>query len=571
MAAMTSRIAGHVLVEALVAQGVTTAFGVPGESYLAVLDGFHAHRDAIRFVTCRHEGGAGFMAEAAGKLTGRPGICFVTRGPGASNAAIGIHTAFQDSTPMIVFVGQVSGTQRDREAFQEVDYRQMFGPGTLGYAKWVGEVHDADRIPEYVARAFRVAMQGRMGPVVIALPEDMLLHETDAAVLPRVEPALASPGDAELSGMRDMLAAAERPFVIAGGGGWTREAAAALEMFAERWQLPVGCSFRCQDVFDNGHPSDAGDIGLGIAPKLAARLREADLVLALGDRLGELVTADYTLLRAPKTTQRLIHVHPGAEELGRVYAPDLAVLASVRTAAPALAALEPPADTPRWAAWTRAARADALANRTPPRAYEGVDPIAIVRTVESLVPDDTVFTNGAGNFATWLHRFHAYRGMRHAGRTQLAPHSGAMGYGLPAAIAAALLEPDRQVVNWAGDGDFGMTAADCITAVAHGARKLVAVVLDNGGYGTIRMHQEREFPGRVAATELARVDWAAIARAHGWWAAERVERTEDFEPAFRAALAAGRPALVHVVLPMETITPRQTIGEIRAAAATTKA
>ena len=563
---MTSRIAGHALVEALVAQGVGTAFGVPGESYLAVLDGFHMHRDAIRFVTCRHEGGASFMAEAAGKLSGRPGVCFVTRGPGASNAAIGIHTAFQDSTPMVVFVGQVSSRQRDREAFQEVDYRQMFGPGTLGFAKWVGEVHDADRLPELVARAFRIALQGRMGPVVLALPEDVLTTETAAAVVPRIEPALASPGAAELSALRSMLEDAERPFVIAGGGGWTRDAAAALEAFAERWRLPVGCSFRSQDVFDNRHPCDAGDVGLGIAPALAARLREADLVLAVGDRLGELVTADYTLLTAPRPAQRLIHIHPGAEELGRVYAPDLAVLASVRTAAPALAALEPPAGAPRWAAWTEAAHADAVANRRPPRAYGIVDPVALVRTVESLVPDDTVFTNGAGNFATWLHRFHAYRGLRHAGRTQLAPHSGAMGYGLPAAIAAALLEPDRQVVNWAGDGDFGMTAADCVTAVAHGARKLVAVVLDNGGYGTIRMHQEREFPGRVSATELARVDWAGMARAHGWWASERVERTEDFEPAFRAALAAGRPALVHVVLPIETLTPRQTLGEIRAAA-----
>jgi acetolactate synthase-1/2/3 large subunit len=565
MSPPTPRIAGHALVEALVAQGVTTVFGVPGESYLAVLDGFHAHRDAIRFVTCRHEGGAAYMAEAAGKLTGRPGVCFVTRGPGASNAAIGIHTAFQDSTPMVVFIGQVTGTQRDREAFQEVDYRQMFGPGTLGYAKWVGEVHDADRLPEYVARAFRTAMQGRMGPVVLALPEDMLMHETAAPVLARVEPAMAHPGADDLAAIRDALLAAERPFVIAGGGGWTPEAATALERFAERWQLPVGCSFRCQDVFDNRHPSDAGDIGLGLSPKLAARLREADLVLALGDRLGELVTADYTLLRAPKATQRLIHIHPGAEEVGRVYAPDIAVIASVRTAAPALAALEPPAAA-GWAAWTESAHADAVANRVPPRAYDGIDPVALVRTTESLVPVDTVWTNGAGNFATWLHRFHGYRGLRHAGRTQLAPHSGAMGYGLPAAIAAALLEPDRQVINWAGDGDFGMTAADCITAVAHGARKLVAIVLDNGGYGTIRMHQEREFPERVSATELARVEWAAVARAHGWWAADRIERTEDFEPALRAALAAGRPALLHVVLPMETITPRQTIGEIRAAA-----
>ncbi|MBQ1767042.1 MAG: thiamine pyrophosphate-binding protein, partial [Aquincola sp.] len=313
---MNTRPAGHALVEALVAQGVDTAFGVPGESYLAVLDGFHEHRERIRFIACRQEGGAAFMAEAQGKLTGRPGICFVTRGPGATNASIGLHTAFQDSTPMVLFVGQVASDQRDREAFQELDYRQVFGPGTLGMAKWVGEVQDAHRLPEYVARAFHTAMQGRPGPVVLVLPEDMLTQPTAAPVLPRIEPATAWPAPGGMRDLRAMLAAAERPFVIAGGSGWTPESAQALQRFAENWGLPVGCGFRFQDTFDNRHPLYAGDVGIAINPKLAQRIREADLLLAVGVRLGEMTTSGYTLLQVPRPAQKLVHMHAGAEELG---------------------------------------------------------------------------------------------------------------------------------------------------------------------------------------------------------------------------------------------------------------
>ena len=559
-----ARAAGHALVEALIAQGITTAFGVPGESYLAVLDGFFEHAGEIRFVSCRHENGAAFMAEAQGKLSGRPGICFVTRGPGASNAAIGLHTAFQDSTPMILFIGQVASDQRDREAFQEVDYRQMFGPGTLGFAKWVGEVQDADRLPEYVARAFHVAMQGRPGPVVIVLPENMLRSATNAPVLPRIEPALAAPDPAALRDLRAMLLAAERPFVIAGGSGWNARACEALERFAASWQLPVGCAFRFQDVFDNRHANYAGDVGIGISPKLAARIGEADLIVAIGARLGEMTTGGYELLKAPRPKQKLVHIHAGAEELGRVYAGDLLVNASMACAAPALAALEMPASV-NWAAWSAAAHADYEANLVP-SPVAPLDMAEVVKTIDRHVPADTIFTNGAGNFSGWLHRFHRYAGLRHSGRTQLAPTSGAMGYGVPAAVAAALLEPHRQVINIAGDGDFLMTGQELATAIAHGASKLVVIVVDNGTYGTIRMHQEREYPGRVSGSDLGNPDFAALARAYGWFAGERVSTTEGFEPALKAALGAGRPALIHLKLDAEVITSRTTLTRIRQAA-----
>jgi acetolactate synthase-1/2/3 large subunit len=560
----SSRPAGHALIEALVAQGATTAFGVPGESYLAVLDGFYEHRDKIRFVSCRHEGGASNMAEAQGKLSGRPGLCFVTRGPGASNAAIGLHTAFQDSTPMVLFIGQVASDQRDREAFQEVDYTHMFGPGTLGFAKWVGEIHDADRVPEYIARAFHVAMQGRPGPVVLALPEDMLRVPTAAPVLPRTEPALAAPPAEAMVRLRELLAAAERPFVIVGGSGWTATACAALEQFASAWQLPVGCAFRFQDVFDNRHPSYAGDVGIGVNPKLGARIEDADLIVAIGARLGEMTTGGYELLVPPRPMQKLVHIHAGAEELGRVYAAELLVNAAMAHVGPALAALTPP-DVIRWRAWSDAARADFDANRAS-QPVEPLDMAEVVRAIDRHVPAEAVFTNGAGNFAGWLHRFHRYAGLRHAGRTQLAPTSGAMGYGLPAAVAAALLAPERTVVNIAGDGDFLMTAQEMATAIAYGAKRLVSIVVDNGSYGTIRMHQEREYPGRVSGSDLGNPDFAALARAFGWWAAERVDATRDFEPALVAALASGRPALIHVKLATDVITSRTTLSAIRSKA-----
>lgn len=561
------RPGGHLLVEALIAQGVDTAFGVPGESYLAVLDGFYEHRDRIRFIACRHEGGAAFMAEAQGKLGGRPGICFVTRGPGASNAAIGLHTAFQDSTPMILFVGQVASDQRDREAFQELDYRQMFGPGTLGMAKWVGEVAHADRLPEYVARAFHTALQGRPGPVVLALPEDMLTGVSAAPVLGRVEPARAWPAPAALHDLRGRLLAAQRPLVIAGGGGWDAESARALQRFAERWQLPVGCGFRFQDTFDNRHPLYAGDVGIGINPRLAQRVKDADLIIALGVRLGEMTTGGYSLLTAPRPAQRLVHLHAGAEELGRVYAADLMVQASMAVAARALETLAAPAEI-AWAAWAAAAHADYEANLHAPPAAP-LDLAAVIETVQRLAPQDTVYTNGAGNFSGWLHRYVRYPGLQHHGRTQLAPTSGAMGYGLPAAVAAALLHPERTVVNVAGDGDFLMTGQELATATGYGANRgagrLVCLVVDNGSFGTIRMHQERAYPGRVSGSELFNPDFAALAHAYGWRAA-RVERSADFEPAFAAALQPGAPMLIHLRLDADVSTTRTTLGAIRAAA-----
>jgi acetolactate synthase-1/2/3 large subunit len=560
---MTDRLAGHALVEALIAQGVDTAFGVPGESYLAVLDGLHEHRSRIRFVACRHEGGAAFMAEAQGKLTGRPGVCFVTRGPGATNAAIGVHTAFQDSTPMVVFVGQVASGQRDREAFQELDYRQMFGPGTLGMAKWVAEVQHADRLPEYVARAFHTALQGRPGPVVLALPEDMLSARTAAAVLPRVEPAQAWPAPAALRALRERLLAAERPLAIVGGGGWSAESAAALQRFAERWQLPVACGFRFQDTFDNRHPLYAGDVGIGIDPALAQRVRDADLVLAVGVRLGEMTTGGYTLLEAPRPRQTLVHLHAGAEELGRVYAADLLLQCSTALAGQALETLEPP-PAPRSTDWAAAAAADYAANREH-RPIEPLDMAQVVKTIERLAPPDTVYTNGAGNFSGWLHRYLRYRGLQHHGRTQLAPTSGAMGYGLPAAVAASLLQPQRCVVNLAGDGDFLMTGQELATAVAYGAQRLVSIVVDNASYGTIRMHQEREYPGRVVGSALVNPDFVALARTYGWRAA-RVGRSAEFEPALAAALASAAPTLLHLKFDAEVITSRTTLSAIRAAA-----
>jgi len=567
-----TRPAGHALVEALIEQGISTCFGVPGESYLAVLDGFHEHRERIRFVACRQEGGAAFMAEAQGKLSGRPGICFATRGPGATNASIGVHSAFQDSTPMILFVGQVASDQRDREAFQEIDYRQMFSPGTLGLAKWVAEVQSADRLPEYVARAFRTAMQGRPGPVVLALPEDMLTTRTAAPVLPRVEPVSAWPAPGALRDLRSMLLAAERPFVIAGGSGWTAESAAALQRFAENWQLPVGCAFRFQDCFDNRHPLYAGDVGIGINPRLAARIRDADLVIALGARLGEMTTGGYTLLEAPRPRQKLVHVHAGAEELGRVYAADLMMLASMDVAAKALESITAPPDL-RWRAHAAAARADYEANQVAPTVAP-LDMAVVVKTLQARLPEDTVWTNGAGNFSGWLHRYCRYPGLQHHGRTQLACTSGAMGYGLPAAVAASLLQPARTVVNLAGDGDFLMTGQELATATGYGAGRgsgpgagpgagrLLSVLVDNGTYGTIRMHQECEYPGRVSGSDLFNPDFAALARAYGWHG-DFVDRTEQFEPALERWLASGKPGLLHLKLDANVSTSRTTLEAIR--------
>ena len=558
-----ARPAGHVLVEALIAQGITTCFGVPGESYLAVLDGFHEHADRIRFVACRQEGGAAFMAEAQGKLTGQPGVCFVTRGPGATNASIGVHTAFQDSTPMVLFIGQVASDQRDREAFQEIDYRQMFSPGTLGLAKWVAEVQSADRLPEYVARAFHTAMQGRPGPVVLALPEDMLTTLTTSPVLPRVEPVHAWPAPGGLRDLRAMLMAAQRPIVLAGGSGWDAEAANALQRFAENWQLPVACAWRFQDTFDNRHPLYAGDVGIGTNPKLVARVKDADLVIALGVRLGEMTTQGYSYLQAPRPQQKLVHIHAGAEELGRVYQADLMLQASMACAAKSLEALAAPTDVP-WAAQAVSARADYDANLVAPPVHP-LDLAVLIKSLQRLLPDSTVYTNGAGNFSGWLHRYYSHPGLQHHGRTQLAPTSGAMGYGLPAAVAASLLQPQRWAVNIAGDGDFLMNGQELATATGYGAKKLLSVVVDNGTYGTIRMHQEREYPGRVAGSDLFNPDFAALARAYGW-RGEFVDATAGIEPALQRAIEAGTPTLLHLKLDTDVITTRTTLSAIRQAA-----
>jgi acetolactate synthase-1/2/3 large subunit len=561
-----SRLAGHLLVEALIAQGVTDVFGVPGESFLAALDGFHEHAAQIRFVACRHEGGAAFMAEAQGKLSGRPGVCIVTRGPGATNASIGVHVAFQDSTPLVLLVGQVAADQRDREAFQELDYRQLFGPGTLGMAKWVGEVQSADRLPEYVARAFRTAMQGRPGPVVLALPEDMLCASTAAPVLPRVEPAHAWPEPQALERFRQLLIHAQRPLAIVGGPGWTADSACDFERFAEDWELPVAAAFRFQDVFDNRHRLYAGHLGIGADARLVQRLRDADLVLAIGVRLGEMTTAGYTLLEAPLPRQPLVHIHPGAEELGRVYQPTVALQCAMAGIGAALVDVDPP--TPRSPQAGAQAHADYLASLET-SAVEPMDLAAVVATTEALAPPGAIWTNGAGNYAGWLHRFHRFQGLQHEGRTQLAPTAGAMGYGVPAAIAASLLHPGRTAIAFAGDGDFLMTGQELATATAHGAGRgpgrLLVIVVDNGGYGTIRMHQEREFPGRVSGTRLVNPDFVQLAQAYGW-AAERVEATPAFEPALRRALAADRPTLLHLLLPEDVSTSRTTLAALRAAA-----
>lgn len=556
---MKTKIAGHLLVECLLAQGVTHAFGVPGESYLAVLDGFHLHREAIRFITCRQEGGAAFMAEAQGKLTGRPGICFVTRGPGATNAAIGVHTAFQDSTPMVLFVGDVASDTRDREAFQEMDYTHFFGPSTKGMAKRVERVDDPERLPEYIARAFATAMNGRPGPVVLVLPEDMLTQPIQAAqALAKVEPVQAWSDPADMQTLRDLLLASQRPLVICGGGGWTVPSAQALQRFAENWRLPVANAFRFQDTFDNHHPQYAGDVGIGIGPALARCVREADLILALGPRLGEMTTGGYTLLKAPKPLQKLVHIHASAEELNRVYQADLAILSTMNAAARSLEMLSAPAVLP-WTAWTEQAHQGFLDNLQPQTLPGDVDMPAIVGLLKKHLPEDAVLTNGAGNFASWMHRFFKHHGLVKGHKTQLAPTVGAMGYGVPAGIAANLLT-GRVALTMAGDGDFLMNGQELATAVQHGGKSII-LVLNNGMYGTIRMHQEREYPTHVTGSFLHNPDFAALAQAYGY-VGVRIEKTAQFEEVLLAALARKEGTLIEVTLDPEVITTRGTLSAI---------
>ncbi len=548
------RHGGRILADALAAQGVKLAFGVPGESYLPVLDGFYDLSDRLKFVVCRQEGGASYMADAYGKLTSEPGVLFVTRGPGASNGAIGVHTAFQDSTPMVVFVGQVGGDFAEREAFQEIDYRRMYGPIT----KWVGQIDRAERIPEYVSHAFHTAMAGRPGPVLLALPEDMLFSQAAVADVPRYKVVRPAPAPGDMRELERLLADASRPFVLLGGGGWSRAARDALRQWIETNGLPVGTAFRCQDLFDNRSPSYAGDVGIAINPKLAERIKAADVLLVLGARLGEVTTSAYSLLEVPTPKQTLIHVHAGAEELGRVYHATLPINSGADQFIEALAAVR--LDGTRWRESTRAARAEYEA-WTQPRPIPGKLQFAeVVRWLGATLPEDAIMSSGAGNFAGWVHRYYCYKGYR----THLGPMNGSMGYGLPAAVAAKLVAPQRTVVAVCGDGDFLMNGQEFATAVQYGSAVIVLVV-NNGMYGTIRMHQEREYPERVLATALSNPDFAAYARAFGGHG-EVVETTAEFAPAFERACAAGRPALIELRIDPEAITTATTLSKIRAQA-----
>ncbi len=543
---------GQLVVAALRAHRVDTAFGVAGESYLEVLDALYDAPE-IRFVTCRQEGGAAFMAEAYGKLTGRPGVLLVTRGPGACNASIGVHTAFQDSTPMVVLVGQVARHQIDREAFQEVDFRRMFSP----LAKWVAQVDMAERVPELVNQAFQVATSGRPGPVVLALPEDMLRDRASAPVAGPYQAVRAHPGAADLAEVRRLLATAERPIMLVGGGGWSDEACHDIARFAEANDLPVACSFRRQDIVDNRRPSFVGDLGTGAAPALVGRIREADLLLAVGARIGEITSQSYSLLGIPDPGKGLIHAHPAAEELGRVFRPTLAIQSGMPEFAAAAARLEP-VPARRWAGWRAAVRGDYEAGLVPSPATAGgaLDLASVMGWLRDRLPDDAIVASDAGNFSGWPNRFLQYR---RPGR-QLGPTSGAMGYGVPAAVAAKIVHPGRLVVGFCGDGGFMMTGHELATALAEGIGPII-LLFNNAMYGTIRMHQERRFPGRVVGTALKNPDFVALAQAYGAHAA-RVAHTEDFAPAFEEAAAAGRAAVIELAMDPETITTRTTLSAI---------
>jgi acetolactate synthase-1/2/3 large subunit len=550
-----SRTGGQILVDQLIIQGVDHLFCVPGESYLAVLDALYDAQ--IEVTVCRQEGGAAMMAEAAGKLTGRPGICFVTRGPGAANATAGIHVAGQDSTPMILFIGQVERGARGREAFQEVDYASMFG----AMVKWVVEADRADRLPEIVSRAFHTATAGRPGPVVVALPEDVLTEEAAVADSLPFETPDIYPGPGQMAKFRQLLSAAERPVAILGGSRWTPAAVEQFKGFARTFDLPVVCSFRRQMLFDHEQPCYGGDLSLSANPKLVEAIKQSDLVLLVGGRLSEIPSQNYSLLDIPNPRQNLVHVHPDAAELGRVYRPRLPINATPAALAAALQDLQAP-DHIAWSGRTEQIHRDYLA-------WSNLDALSVpgaltmtevMRTLREVLPADTIFTNGAGNFAVWLHRFWRHRFFG----TQLAPTSGSMGYGIPAAVAAKRLMPDRLVIAFSGDGDFLMSGQEFATAVQYGL-PIVVVLVDNGMYGTIRMHQERTYPGRVSGTDLKNPDFAAYARAFGGHG-ERIEKDGEFKPALQRALASGKPAILHCIIDPEAITPSRTLTALRQAA-----
>ena len=552
---MMKKTAAQILVDCLAVNGADRVYGVPGESYLAILDALYDRRD-IHYLNFRQEGGAAMAAEAYGKLTGRPGVCMVTRGPGATNASAGVHVAFQDSTPMILLIGQVGRGMLEREAFQEIDYRRMFGQ----MAKWVAQVDDAARIPEFINRAYATATSGRPGPVVLALPEDMLCEPVNALhIPPAAKTVVPAPSPQDLSALARALGASRKPLLLIGGGGWSTAVSDQVKAFAESNQVPVAASFRCQDYLDNEHDHYVGHVGLGIDPNLSRRIKDCDLLIVLGPRLGEITTSGYSLLTPPQTAMPLIHIHADAGELGRVYHPCLAINAGAVTGAAALAALgsiERPVDQH----WLSSARADFEAFRCGQDSPGPVQLRAIVKHLRAVLADDAIVTNGAGNYAIWLHRFFAYRRYR----SQLAPTCGSMGYGLPAAVAAAELYRDRSVVCFAGDGCFMMTCQEFATAVQYGL-KLVVILVNNGMYGTIRMHQERHYPARVLGTDLVNPDFAAMARAMGGFG-DTVTATEQFAEVFARAQAHPGPALIEVQLDPEALTPNASLAEIRAAA-----
>ena len=553
-----NRTGAQILVDQLATQGVRHVFCVPGESYLAVLDAFH---DAsIEVTVCRQEGGATMMADASARLSGRPGVVFVTRAPGATNASPGIHIAEHDSTQLILFIGQIQRNARGRGAFQEMDYKAVFG----SFAKWVVEIDDPRRIPEIISRAFHTAMQGRPGPVVIALPEDMLVERAAVADAMRVEPVATWPGQTQMAELQKLLWSAERPIAILGGSGWSEKACRSFERFAERFDLPVVTSSRRAMLFNGEHPNFAGELAIGPSPKLRARIEAADLVLLIGGRMAEIPSQSYKLFEIPTPRQKLVHVHAGAEELGRVYHPHLAIHASPQAFAAALESLQPPVQI-RWSEETRQANADfhAWTDVAPPSPGP-VQLGEIALWLRNRLPEDAIITNGAGNYAIWVGRFMRFR--RYA--TQLAPVSGSMGFGLPAAVGAKRVHPERMVVCFAGDGCFLMNGQEFATAVQYDL-PIIVLIIDNEMYGTIRMHQERKYPGRVSATSLRNPDFADYARAFGGHG-ETVTETAQFVPAFERAVASGKPAIIHIKVDPEAITPTATISGLRAAAQATK-
>ena len=552
------RNGGQILVQSLVALGAKKAFGVPGESYLAVLDAMHDTEGQFDYILCRNEGGASFMAAAYGKLTGRPGICMVTRGPGASNAMIGVHTAMQDSTPMLLFVGQIARSDRERESFQEVDYRAVFG----SIAKYAVEITDTARIPEHIARAWKTAISGRPGPVVISLPEDMLADLSDVAPLSAPMPAIAAatPDVEAMEQALTLLSNAQRPLIITGGTGWTTEGKAALQAFAEGSDIPVVTAFRCQDAIDNHSPVFSGEAGVGMWPHVAELIKSADVILAVNLRMDEMTTGAYTLLSVPLPSQTLIHVHPSTDELGKIYIAALPIQASPNAFA---ACLEPV--TGPWAEWRAAARAGYEKAFVAPAQPSPVDMAQVMAYLDANLPEDVILTNGAGNFAAWPSR-HLHFGPK---MRLLAPQSGAMGYGLPAAIAAKIADPDRQVICFAGDGDFQMNLQELATAAQYKAQPVV-LLLNKGIYGTIRAHQERNYPGRVSGTDMINPDFVALARAYGFHA-ERVDNTADFPAALARALASDTGAVLDLNISPEALTPRQTLSQMREAALSRKA